>query len=674
MSVAYAKEEDLLRVYGNSDLVSLAIGYEQSSKDAPASVTVFTQQDIQRTGATSVMEALQWVDGVHIGNSRGLNPVVSIRGLGDGVNNQVLFLVNGLPLNDVVNSGPPLTWDYPLFHVSRIEIVRGPTSALHGAEAIAGVVNIITKAPEEIRGVEFGANAGRFDTKATWVLAGTIFEDWALSFGLQARSTDGHDAIIGADDQTRVDNMFGTNASLAPGSINLQRDDYVFHANAKYKDSWQLRIGYQKIDDAGTGVGIANALDPDGSIDTTLLTADANFRHSINPDVDVTATLSFLQHENGSSFALFPAGAADNQLPEGMLLDVDFTSTHIRGSFNTLYKGFDNHTLNVGMGFDDAKLRDIDTSKNFGLDLDGVLTPFPFFANVDVHGVPGFLDPQDRTLYYVYLQDEWRFAADWLFTAGIRYDNYSDIEDAVTPRASLVWHASQRSTVKLIYGEAFRPPSLVEMFSNTGGLFLGNRNLDPEKSRSLELRLDTRWSERFSTSIGAYRFEMDDLIVLGSDVPQSAASPIEFVQSGDADGEGVELSATFSVNDTFNLSAFVARQTFDDRDDAAYHAPQTLVSTKANWQFAPKWNLFAGVKWVSDRDRTYNDPRSTIADYTWSTLSLRRNEFAGMFDVSITINNVFDDDAREPTDSPLGIPGDIPLSERTYLLQVRASF
>lgn len=111
----------------------------------------------------------------------------------------------------------------PVENISRIEVIRGPGSAIYGADAFAGTINIITKNSTEIDGLEIGASAGSFDEYRGWIQYGGSKASWDMAFSAQVLDTYGQHENVNSDFQTTLDNLTGTSASLAPGNINLGR-------------------------------------------------------------------------------------------------------------------------------------------------------------------------------------------------------------------------------------------------------------------------------------------------------------------------------------------------------------------------------------------------------------------------------------------------------------------
>jgi iron complex outermembrane receptor protein len=140
--------DDLIRVR-----VTSVARKEQTLTDVPAAVYVIRQEDLKRSGATSIPEALRAVPGFHVARNRSSVWAVSPRGFSDELSNKLLVLIDGRSVYSPLHSG--VYWDVQdvlLEDVDRIEAVRGPGGTLWGANAINGVVNIITKPAEDTQG------------------------------------------------------------------------------------------------------------------------------------------------------------------------------------------------------------------------------------------------------------------------------------------------------------------------------------------------------------------------------------------------------------------------------------------------------------------------------------------------------------------------------------------
>src|SRR4030067_365506 len=153
-----------------------------------------------------------------------LNQSYGFRGIATKNNPQVLMLVNGIPITNVLWGDRGEVWGgMPLENVALIEVIRGPGSALYGADAFSGVINVITKTSADIKGTEYGLRAGSFNSRDAWILHGGKLGNLDAAFYLGAGKTDGQKGIIQQDAQTAWDGILATNVSRAPGPINAER-------------------------------------------------------------------------------------------------------------------------------------------------------------------------------------------------------------------------------------------------------------------------------------------------------------------------------------------------------------------------------------------------------------------------------------------------------------------
>src|ERR1019366_3366738 len=289
VDLAQSEDEELALAYGDKSFATIATGTRQPIARAPSVATVVTAEDIAAIGAADLDEVLETVPGVHVSRSPlGYNPIYTIRGISTQYNPEVLMLVNGIPITSVYTGSRSIIWaGMPLENIARIEVIRGPGSALYGADAFSGVINIITKTAADINGTQLGLRAGSFNSHDAWVQHGGTWGKFDVAAYLRAGHTDGQRQIIAADA------LSGTPFSLAPGPVNLGYDaiDGRFDLS---RDKWRLGAGYQQRANASTGAGVASALDPVGSnfgerVSTDLTYQDSNF----SPDLDVTAQASY---------------------------------------------------------------------------------------------------------------------------------------------------------------------------------------------------------------------------------------------------------------------------------------------------------------------------------------------------------------------------------------------
>ncbi|MFW6134629.1 MAG: TonB-dependent receptor plug domain-containing protein [Elusimicrobiota bacterium] len=219
-SEGYISQEKLL--FQKVPIVVTAAKYEQKITEAPATIDVITAEKIENSGSRTIDEALRYLSGIDIRHA-GTKLYLAPRGLigtNPGGTNRVLCLIDGRPINTPRNGSFHPGLNVALTNVKKIEVIRGPGSALYGANAFAGVINIITKAPEDVNGLKVSVSGGEFSTQWHKLLFGMKKDK--ISALLTARYYDTQGPQLTADNSDYNDyNLYGklnfSNLTLAFG-------------------------------------------------------------------------------------------------------------------------------------------------------------------------------------------------------------------------------------------------------------------------------------------------------------------------------------------------------------------------------------------------------------------------------------------------------------------------
>lgn len=583
-------------------------------------------------------------------------PIWSIRGIYTQLNPQVLLLVNGQPLRANNNGNKPYGLRIPASMISRIEILRGPGSAVHGADAFAGTINVITKQSEDIAGTKGGVRFGSFDSQAYWSEHGGSYGGWDIALGAEYQKSHGdHGRVI---DQDVLGNA---PPSLAPGPLETHYETLSTHLSVA-KDGFSSHFFFNQGFDIGHGPGVSQTLTRKSNSKGAQLLGSLSYKSlDIMPDFDASVTLNG-SYIWGRNYFQFLPSAYRNMIGEPAMDDLN-------GGFELSgnYHGFSNHDLRIvgGMTYFNT---DTSQRKNFGPGI-----PVQFGPLVDISDTPYvYLKDQHRTLLYAALQDEWRFAEGWELTAGVRLDSYSDFGTTINPRLALVWNSTPELTTKLLYGRAFRPPTFGEQHFQNNPATLGNDDLDPETLDSLELAFDYRPLNNLRLGLNIYGYRIIGLIDYLADPAPATTKTAQ--NARDQEGYGGELEADWNVSETLRLRGNLAYQ--NSYDKASGHAvpdtPALKLYLDADWAFLPHWSAAVQYLWIGDRSRADGDTRNEIGDYDLVNLTLRRTEILEHWDVSLAVRNLFDRVAREPSDPR--IPGDYPLEGRSFWGELRFKF
>ena len=673
---AQTEEEELAQVYGDKELISIATGSLQSLRRAPSVATVITAEDISAMGATDLDQVLETVPGLHVSRSPNhYSPLYVIRGIFTQYLPQTLVMQDGIPVTTLFQGNKGNLWGgYPVEHIARIEIIRGPGSALYGADAYSGVINIITKQRSDISGTNIGVRNGSFNTRDAWVQQGATLDGINVAAYVRVGRSDGFKRTVDADGQTRLDQIFGTHSSVAPGPVNTGYDATDANFDFGY-DRWRFRAGYKLRENMGTGAGIASALDAVGKGRSERITSDISWiDRNAAKDWGLGFDLGYLKYiqQVPVDYQLYPPGAtfATGTFPDGMYGGPDTYEQQLRFSAFVTYAGIGGHNLRVGLGHDDLDLYRTHETRNFTYAANG--TPVPAGPVVDYSSTNPFLFPQKRKIDYLYMQDEWALARDWTLTAGLRRDRYSDFGNTTNPRLALVWDATYALTAKLLYGRAFRAPSFNELYGFNNPVVRGNANLLPETINTVEAVFSWTADQHTQLQLNFFRYDMADIIrTLPNAVAGTGAT---YANTGRQHGSGVELESEWDDGRGLKLVGNYSFQKSIDEStgqDAGY-APHHLAYARADWRFAEDWLLAPQCNWVAGRKRAFGDTRPDIADYTTVDLTLRTGLDSGQWEVAASVRNLFNADVREPSLAPgTSIPNDLPMAPRSLYVQAQ---
>lgn len=627
--------------------VIIATGTEQPIDKAPATVTVITADDIKKTGATNLTEILESVPGVHIStNSFGYRPLVHMRGTGSF---QTLLMVNGNDTRDLMWAFGIFWKGIPVSAIERIEVIRGPGSALYGADASAGVINVITKTAGKIEDTEVGLRVGSFDTQTAFMQSGREWHGFDLGMTAEFSTTDGPDPFIKAD---------RSGASGRPDYGWKNQDIRFSIAN----DHWQLLANYMKHDDLETGLSGGGYFDPVTSADDKRYDIDLNYDNdNFGKDWGVYAKLHYQDLEYSSNDG-FQESPPDAFYPDGRINNMSSSERQASFEASGLYSGFSQHRVRMGAGYDWQDLYRVEQQVNFGTGVTGT-TLSAGGPVVDISDTPYVFAPEKtREIQHLFLQDVWAFADNWELTTGARYDHYTDFGDTVNPRVALTWQSTEKLMIKLMYGQGFRAPSFQELYAVTG-ISKPNSDLDPEESETIELAFSYAATKDLQLGMNIFNFEITDFI--------SRDENKQYQNTGRHKILGVEMEARWQATKNLSVSGNYTYRDPDDNEFRQVSEAEQEAYFRSDWRFQAGWNWNVQASWIADRNRRDGDQRSDVDDYiitdtTFRYTGLKQWEFAA------SVRNLFDEDARETTGA--AVPDDLPLPERNFYAELIYKF
>ncbi|MBI3812668.1 MAG: TonB-dependent receptor [Nitrospirae bacterium] len=480
------EEIALFKVEQEDQVVITATKYKQSVGEAPASVTIITAREIQQYGWRTLADVFRSVRGFYVSDDRNYS-YLGVRGFsrpGD-FNVRILALLNGHTLNDDIYQVFLLGRDsgIDLDIVDRIEIIRGPGSALYGTSAFFAVVNIITKEGSDVPGLMASTEVGSYNTNKG-----------ILTYG--RRRENGMDLLLNASYTRRGQTLYfpeyndGDPAHDSGFAKNSDGESvYSFFGKLRYRDLHLQGILF----DRGKEVPTA----PYGTVFNAGRYETFNGRYFLElkyaPKLTQNLGLMVRAYDDWYRYK------ATNPLDYPPLtMNKDYTPGRWYGSELQLdWKVFSWNRLVAGVEnqFHQVLL------KNFDAD--------PSFLYLDTR--------KNFQVYSLYLQDELQLRSNLTVTAGVRHDDYHNYAEKrgrhITPRTALVYEPLDGSIIKLLYGRAFRVPNSYELFY-CGLNYVCNTDLKSETINTYEGVIEQRLGPHLKGSLSVYRYDIKNLINL----------------------------------------------------------------------------------------------------------------------------------------------------------------
>jgi len=674
----------------NLPIIDIATGYAVPLEKAPSVATVITAKDIKAMGAVSLNEVLEAVPGLHVHPSALTSSIdiFSIRGIYTNRGPQVLVLLNGHRISSDISSGTtPDTAMINVQNISHIEVIRGPGSAVYGADAFSGVINIITKTARELDGFHSGIHGGSFSTKNIWAqYGGTITDNWKLAanFEFMKQNAD-KSRVVEIDAQSGLDNLLGTSASIAPSYLDRRYQTFSYNVHLD-KQNWKIGFDGWIQRDLGIGSGIAHTLDHESytDVDQLLFTLEYKTKDWYK-GLEFNAKFSYQYINQDYHLRIFPPGnmslvGADGNLFTPPFNPILFTNGVIGNPERTsqvpqldlvfLYSGIKNHTSRFNMGIKQEKLS-AKASQNFGPGAIDTSASIVDATLTELTGTPYiYLPNTSRTVKFMSIQDMWEISLDWSLTIGIRYDHYDDFGSTTNPRAALIWTPSPNLVTKILYGRAFRAPAFAELYLQNNPVTIGNPSLKPETIDTAEIAFDYDLMYNLNFNLSFYQYkakDMIDFVDIGSG--GSIAQNVYTIK-----GKGIELESKWKVNKQWSLIANYAYQRTinQDTNQQQPYVPKQQFYFDTRWKFYTDWVFSTQLNWIGDRKRAVSDTRENIDDYTQVNLTLRKKNINKHWEIAASIKNIFDHDIREPSDGV--IANDYPMNGRSAYIELNYNY
>ncbi|MDD5465126.1 MAG: TonB-dependent receptor [Candidatus Omnitrophica bacterium] len=574
-------------------IIVTATRTEASQYSTGSSATVITAEEVGQTGKDEFSDLLRDVPGVTVSQSGSIGGLTNVylRGSKPG---HTLVMVDGVELNDPMSTDRSFDFsNLTMDNIERIEVIRGPQSALYGSDAMAGVINIITKKgrgkPEFSSSFEGGAH-NTFRENLT--SSGNIDKfNYSLSV-------------------SRLDS--GGISAAAGGS---EKDPY--HNNAI-----SSRIGYKVFDNSELSL-VARYTNSKTSIDNGAYDDDPNdtlwskdlatrlaFDQAINYWWNHCLSFSYNDVRRKGRNDKDPSHPDDysSDWYKGNIKKVEWQHNISPAKWNTLTAGFE-YERESGSSY-------YESDSSFG----------PFLSKQDRKSV-------DNKGYY--FQDQFKFWEKLFITPGLRIDDHELFGAETTYKISAAYLIPQTGTrLKGNWGTGFKAPSLYQLYSS-----YGDTSLKPDKSRSYDFGFEQSFfKDKLSFDLAYFHNDFRNLVDYDYNTNK-------YKNIGRASTKGFEVGAKFSPVENLTIGGNFTYTDTQDKETGLelLRRPKRQFNFDLNWGFLPNANLNLGLNHVGSRkDYVYITDKSYTIVRLASSYNVTKN-----FQIFGRIENLFDKEYQE---------------------------
>jgi len=498
--------------------VVTATGNAITVNEAPSTMNVITAKQIKERGYEQLEDALRDIPGIDFIHTNGYVPtLIYFRGMYGAENLRALLMINGIPENNIIGSNDMAGPAYSLQNVERIEIVWGPASALYGANAFGGVINIITKTGDQANGFQYQKGYGSFNTSVDRASFGINKNNFDISISGSLYSTDGPRFTNRDPNYTAsyVDKAYSLNfiISYAFKKAKLSFGTRIFDTPMGFGTFLNSPTQFLRLPSQGNGnVGTIGLLARDVRGEKSGLeepfARTYYLQHEYKPSQKFNLLSRFVYRETGIAEDSYGYITIDGR----KLYRVPTTnySNRLSGELIGNYNWGKKYQLSAGLQYFQDNIEHGD--RKYNLDntvyfLDGRDT----LLNLNFTFKPRDFDI--RNTFGSYAQFVWNtnLLKKTSFTFGARYDNNNYYGAPVSPRFAMVSQPTDKFTFKLLFGTAYRAPTNTEIYQAPPGL-----NLKTEKAKTYELNLIYHFSSQFLGQINAFHNDLRDIIILGN--------------------------------------------------------------------------------------------------------------------------------------------------------------
>jgi outer membrane cobalamin receptor len=549
LSLSSVSEE--LPVYELEPIVVTATRYPEYLKNVPAFTTLLTKENLRSINSLSLSDGLKNVSGIDI-KSTGAFGQVSTLSLRGSSASQVLILLDGRPLN-YINTGIFNLSDLPSENVERVEIVRGPLSSLYGANALGGVVNIISQIPMETKATG-SLSFGTFNTQVYALNLSQSYNKLKLSWGAERKSSDNDRKNSNFYNFTTHTKLFFSPSRKINGEVlfNTQHDRMGLPGVVPDPEDIP-KYGSQEVYSLFDG-----QKDRNYSLDLT-------FNFIPQPKQSLSAKL-YLDHRKMDYHTVYDDYDTTYFDFVKTIEDYNYKTKTLGGFAQYSVPVFEKNIITFGCDFRKDKL-DASQSTHY------VPDPVTSLSDQTI-----FWTPETENLG-LWGTGSFNFGDRLTLQAGMRLDDHSLYPSEVSPNLGLIFHLNpnhsihgERSrTIKFSWGKAYKAPTFNDLFWPDGG----NSNLKPEKGDAFEVSFNSSTdlgrqnSCQISTQISLFYKKVKNLIVW---LPLGENGQWQPFNVDKYKGRGIEMNLNLKLDERTDLTLnYSANFDKEERKELVYY-------------------------------------------------------------------------------------------------------
>lgn len=620
------------------DTVFGASKVSEKVTDAPASVTIVTRSEIARFGYRTLSDILQATRSFDVSYNRSYS-FTGVRGFNsvDDYGSHTLLLVDGHrmndPIYDTVAVGTEGLLDVDL--IERVELIRGPGSALYGSNAVLAVINVVTRSGASVNGVEASTTGGSFETYSGRLTLGKkLANGFEYLFSGTTYATQGPAHLY-----FREFDAPETNHGIA----SHQDGDRFWSVLGKVSyGNFTLQAGYVTRDKDVPTAGFGSVFnEPSPEIDSRGFVELRYLHETANGwTLSARASSDTYDYHSQTPYDVEGARVTTNESSRARWSGAEV------GASRTFFNCF-RFALGVEVS-EGTKLQERSYDEN------------PFITNYDSH--------LDRSLLGAYADGRWEITKTLSLSAGARWDRYDGLDDTWNPHAALIWKPRESTSLKLLYGEAYPTPNVSQLdYLNVdrGGV----PELKAEAIRSYEAVIEHYWGAHWRGSASVFRNEFGGLINYTSNA-DGLAFPFN---SHDARVDGVETEIEGKWDHGLRLRASYTRQDAvnETTGERLINSPENVVKAQVSVPLL-RDKIFASAELIYASERPALGGRHS--NEMWQVnATLFSRELAPGLEFSASVYNLLGQKYRTPA-SDAYLQNTLEQDGHTFRLKVSYKF